>query len=265
MKEKFCFWSIATGPRAGRAQSLVDSARAVGVFKDFHIWTNRPVDGAICHRLQRPQAVGRLVELRLLEEQARKLNYDYLVWLDAGTCFVRNPGNVLRVMHGGPIHASLDCDAALPARSHLDWRRCSLSNFTKLMRFRGVRSHGVFTVDDGFWIVHREAIDTFCDLAWNFWDFCKRAGYTFGFEPLLAYAAQMLCGNPYVHTLKNTADLWAVHRTGVYPGVDGEGVPWEYANSHSDESFTVNPAMVRVLPGGQALRARAKISTRLRA
>jgi hypothetical protein len=239
-------------------QTALDSARAVGVFKDFHVWTDRPIDGAMGHPLKRFNPRGGLFRLDLLYDQVRKLKYDYFVWLDADSFFVRNPGDVLRVLQGAPVHASLEHDAA--SRDHVqpDWQRCSLSNFTKLMRFNGVRSRGVFTVNSGFWIVHREVIENFCRLAWDFSDFCHKVGYRFGFEPLLAYATQMLCGNPYTHNLKHSADLWAVDRNGHYSGLLPDGRDWQYLDHFSGESMKVNSAIIHAMHSRRALAAQAR-------
>ena len=67
-----------------------------------------------------------------------------------------------------------------------------------------------------------------CDLAWSFWEFCKRAGYVFSVEPLLAYATQMLCGNPYLHTLRRDADLWATDHAGCFDGELPKGGAWRF-------------------------------------
>jgi len=261
MKDDLCFWSIASGSYAKMAQCLVDSARRVGVFKDFHIWTDGSVEGAICHRLRASKARAPLAQLRLLQQEVRKLKYDYWVWLDADTFFVRHPGNVLRVLHGAPVHSSLESNAALPEPAEPDWGICSLSNFTKLMRFSGVRSRGIFTLNSGFWVVHRDVIDTFCGLAWDFWIFCKRVGYLFQFETLLAYATQMLCGNPYAHTLKSTADLWAPDRDGKYSGRVPDGRGWKYVDQFSGDRFKVNPAIVHAMHSKRALVAMARRRT----
>ncbi len=53
MRERYCYWSVAHGPDVDMMQGLVDSARAVGVFKDFHVWTDRLIEGAVCHAHRR--------------------------------------------------------------------------------------------------------------------------------------------------------------------------------------------------------------------
>ena len=73
---RYCYWSIATAAYAERMQTCVDSARACGVFKDFHVLTSRPLRGCECYDLmefQRQGVVSRVllgvgdaeVELRL--------------------------------------------------------------------------------------------------------------------------------------------------------------------------------------------------------
>ena len=258
MKDHLCFWSIATGPYAAMAQSLVDSARHAGVFKDFHIWTDTAIEGAKCRRLATAKAKGKFIQLELLDQQVRKLKYDYFVWLDADTYFVRHPGDILRVLQGAPVHASLESNTALPKPLLPDWGPCSLSNFTTLMQFRGVRSQAVFTVNGGFWIVHHDVIDTFCGLTWDFWEFSRKVGYQLAVEPLLAYASQMLCGNPYVHTLRHTADLWATDTIGRFAGEVPTGGSWEFVDSFSGESFEVSPAIVHATHSKRALVARGR-------
>ena len=252
MKARFCFWSIATGPYRAMAQSMVDSARHSGVFKDFHIWTDGAIEGANCHRLKRSNG-KKFIRLELLDEKVRHLKYDYFVWLDADTYFVRHPGDILRVLRGAPVHASLESNTAMPNPLLPDWGPCSLRNFTTLMQFRGVRSRAIFTVNAGFWIVHRDVIDTFCGLTWNFWQFCRKVGYQLPIEPLLAYATQMLCGNPYAHTLRETADLWATDTQGRFAGQVPSGGRWQFVDCFSGETLNIRPSIIHATHSKRAL------------
>jgi hypothetical protein len=225
---------------------MVDSARAAGLFKDFHLWTDRPVAGAICHPDRLRGRRGARLSLSLLQEQVQRLDYGCFVWLAPETRFVRHPGDVLRVLHGAPVHASLESDACSPRCTSSEWCGCSLTNYATLMRFCGVQSRSIFTAPAGFWMVHHDAVGVFCDLAWDFWDFCKRAGYVFPLEPLLAYATQVLCGNPYRHTLKQTRDLWVPDRAACSAGGWPSGKPWRYVDPLTGKACRVNPAIVQL-------------------
>ena len=92
---RYCFWSVADGPYANMLQASVRSARRVGVFKDFHLWSDRLVPEAICHLTGPFDKRLWLFKLAFLRQQVSRLNYDYFVWLDADTWFVRHHGDVL--------------------------------------------------------------------------------------------------------------------------------------------------------------------------
>ncbi len=257
MRDRYCYWSVVDGAYAPMMASVIESARQVGVFKEFHIWTDREIPGAICHRVKSFDKRHYLFKLKFLRDAVRRLRHEYFVWLDADSWFVRDPGDVLRVMQGSPVHSSLESDACDPHAQRPDWWGCSLKNYAVLMRFRGVRGRAIYNVNAGFWIVHRDVIDTFCDLCADFWHFCKRAGYVFTEEAPLAYATQMLCGDPSRHTLRNTSDLWASDWTGVYADRLPDGQPWEFVDYFTEETQRVNPAIVHAMRSKEVLVERA--------
>ncbi len=254
MRERYCYWSVVDGVYARMMQSVVNSARQAGVFKDFHVWTDRPINGATCHRTVDFDKTSYLFKLRFLRDEVSRLNYDYFVWLDADTHFVRDPGDLLRLMQGSPVHASLESDACAPGNVRPDWWGCSLKDYATLMRFMGVRSNAIYNVNAGFWIVHREVITRFCELAFEFWELATKAGFEFTEEPPLAYATHMLCGNPHLHTLRRTADVWASDWTGNYAGRLPDGKPWQFVDYFSHQPFQVNPAIVHAMRSKEVLR-----------
>ena len=249
MKPRFCYWTVVDGTYADMAQTVVQSARQVGVTTDFHIWTDQPIRGAISHRAGdfSKWKWGCMFKLLYMYEQLPQLNYDYFVWFDADTYFVRDPGRILRVMHGSPLHIALECDVCLPQNVRREWWLCPNEVFAELMRSKGVRSKAIYNVNGGLFVVHRDAIDSVYQLTHDFFNFCQKRGYTFVDEPLLAYAMQMLCGNPSLHTLRATADLWASDWIGQF----GDGLPdgraWRFIDYFTEEEFDVNPAIVHVM------------------
>jgi hypothetical protein len=257
MKDRYCYWSVVDGSYAPMMQTVVDSARQVGVFKDFHVWTDQPIAGAVSHPVEAFDKTLYLFKLRFLRDEVSRLDYDYFVWLDADSYFVRDPGDLLRVMEGSPVHASLESDACLSGNVRPDWWGCSLKDYVTLMRFMGVRSRAIYNVNAGFWIVHRDVIKRFYELAFEFWDLATRAGFEFTEEPPLAYATHMLCGNPHVHTLRHTSDVWASDWTGAYDGRLPDGKPWEFVDYFSHQGFQVNPAIVHAMRSKEVLQAMA--------
>src|SRR5690606_31306397 len=124
------------------------------VFKDFHVWTDKPIDDAFCHPLGQLERWGCLFKLLFLRDAVQKLNYDYFIWMDMDSYFVRPPGDVLRVLHGSPIHIALECNLCSPRNRRSEWWGCPSAKLAELMRTKGVRHKGVFNVNGGFFIVH---------------------------------------------------------------------------------------------------------------
>ena len=97
MSERFCYWSVGDGPYGQMLATMVASARRVGVEEDFHLWTDRTIDAAQCHEL--PDEFDKrlyLFKFEILRRTVAELDYDYFVFLDADSYFVRHPGDVLR-------------------------------------------------------------------------------------------------------------------------------------------------------------------------
>jgi hypothetical protein len=235
--------------------ATVRSARRVGVFKDFHVWSERPVPDTIHHPAAPFDKQHYLFKLRFLRDEVSRLDYDYFIWLDADTWFTRHPGDPLRVLQGAPVHASLESDACAAGNQRPDWWNCPLPRYAQLMRSMGVQSRAIFNVNAGFWIVNRDVIGTFCQVCLEFWAEAQRQGFTFTEEAPLAYATHLLCGNPYLHTLRASADLWASDWTGHFKGRLPDGLPWFFVDYFSGQRFPVNPAMVHAMRSKEALMA----------
>lgn len=253
MKPRFCYWSVVDGDYSWMMAAVIRSARAVGVYHDFHVWSDRQIDGAINHPAGTFDKWGCLFKLVFLRDAVRHLDYEYFIWLDTDMWFVRHPGDPLRVLQGSPLHIALECDLTNPRNVRGDWWGCPNNRFAELMRQHGVRSRSIFNLNGGLFIVHREAVETVFKLAFNFWEFSKKQGFKFNDEPLLCYAMHMLCGNPYVHTTRVTADFWASDWTGVFRDRLPDGNPWWFSDYFTDERIPVNPAIVHAMRSKSAL------------
>ena len=213
-REHYCFWTVASGERASSAVAMIASARRAGVFKDFHVWTDAAIPDAECHAPGRFDPRDGLFRFTYLRDAVSALKYDHYVWLDPQTEFTRDPGSVLRVLRRAPVHVPLTFDLADAARTDEEWCGVRCGELARRMREVGVAQRFVFAAHAGFFIVHREAVETFCNLAFDFWHRCERDGLHLPCEPLLAYAAQMLSGDPRLHHFSHGADVW-MPRTGI--------------------------------------------------
>lgn len=246
MSRRYCYWTLASGDYAGMARQLVASARQAGVSEDFHIWTDEEIQGAVCHRLGLSEINGRHFKFTYLREYVQRLDYDYFIWLDADSYFVRNPGDPLRCMQRSPLHVPLEDKIVAPEIQNESWCGCAWHRLTELMRDRGVRGHQVHRAGGGMFMVHREFVETLLTLTKSFYFFCKTNGALLGGAPLLAYAMQMVCGDRARHLLARNLDLWCPDHRGLFRDRLPEGEAWEYRNPSDGVTSLVNPAIVHL-------------------
>lgn len=251
----YCYWSVADGAFARMAETMVASARNIGVTTAFHIWSDQTIAGATVHRLKRLKTDHYLFKFDVLRSHVRDLPYHHFVWLDADTCFVRNPGDILRVLQGAPVHASLESDLCSAKCQRQDWRGCPLPILTHLMRAQGVRGKSIYNVNGGFWVVAREAIEEFYALAMRFWETGRQRGYYFTEEAPLAYAAQMLCSDPAAHQLRLWTDVWVTDWQGAFAKRLPDGRPWIFRDYFTLEPIEVNPAIVHAVASKHVMAA----------
>jgi hypothetical protein len=115
------------------------------------------------------------------------------------------------------------------------------------MRQAGLRGKSIFNVNAGFWIVRRDVIKTFCELAFRFWEIGRKRGYTFTEEAPLAYAMQMLCSDPRAHQMRRWTDVWATDWQGVLGKRLPDAKPWIFRDYFTFEELKVNPAIVHIV------------------
>lgn len=178
MKPKYCYWSVADGAYAAIMQNCVDSARQAGVFKEFHVLTDRPLEGCECYDCYQFEKTHGLFKLHYLKVGMSRLNFDYFVWVDADTMFVRNPVDMLGTLGKSPIHVPLELNLSGVNEDRI-WKECSLIHLRELMRQEGVLNQPYLN-QSAFWIVHHDAIDSVYELAFGFWHKAKESGHPSG-------------------------------------------------------------------------------------
>lgn len=235
--------------------TAIRSARRVGVQEDFHVWSDVTVDGATTHALGECDKQYYWFKFSYLKRFAQRLNYKYFIWIDADSYFVRNPGDLSRLLRNAPLHSFLESDLCLEESYRKEWWDCPLPKYVDLMRRCGVTSNSIFNVNAGFWIVHRSAISTLCRLARYFWSTSNQEGFQFTEEAPLAYATHMLGGNPYAHTLKVNSQVWASDWTGKFADRLPTASSWLFEDYFTGNRYRVNPCIVHAMRSKDALIA----------
>jgi hypothetical protein len=244
--EDICFWSVGDGEFAWMLQSLVHSFREVGIREDFHLFSDRKISGAITHFVKSFDKRGYRFKFDFLQQELIQLDYQYFIYLDADTIFVRNPGNLIELMHQSPLHFFLETNCILPTKRK-EWWNCPIHKYVQMMRTCGVTTEHIYNLNSGLFILQKKIIPIACDLALDFWRYAYAEGYYFPDEPPWAYAMHMLCDLPEKHLLQDHLNIWCSDWTGEWANSLPNGKSWTFRGYMNDETYQVNPAIVHAL------------------
>jgi hypothetical protein len=207
---RFCFWSVATRNYDDLMQDCIRSARAAGIWNDFHVFAARAIPGAITYDLDSFEEHHGYFPLLYLKEGVAKLNYDYFVWVDADMRFIRKPIMFLSYLRSSPLHVPLwipeEFGIKIDERSEACMRKWGLTG-------------GLYHAEACIWIVAKVAIDRLFQICIGFRNQCLEWGYDVGFDVGLAYAMQALCGDPRSHKYDRNTDLTEVESTMIHASV----------------------------------------------
>ena len=244
MSVKYCFWSVADGDYGALMEQCVRTAHTSGVFKEFHVLCDRPLQGCHCYDAFKCDKTHGLFKLHYLKVGMSRMTFDYFVWLDADTVFVRNPLDLLGTLCNSPIHVPLEGSLA-SVKEDRKWKGTTISKLRELFREGGIVNE-LYLSQSAFWIVHRDAIDQVYDLALQFWNRAKTSGILLDVSAALGYAMQLLCANPEAHLVTTRPDVWASDDSGQFAGAPPDGQPWNWRLPLKEESVVVQPCIVHL-------------------
>ena len=252
---RFCYWSCDS--RANGAdiiETMVDSARRVGVAEDFHIFANRHVPGTITHPPGNLDVKYHIFKWKLLRDHLKTLNYDYFVWLDSDNFFTRHPGNLSNLIRGNAMWCQMESEITSPHVRRSDWWGAKLPDLIALFREFGVKSEKIWNTNGGMWIIRREAITEFCERAFAFHAEClKRGLHDTHDETPLALLGHLMVDDPSLNTPDATQEIIASDWTGVYEDRLPDGKVWRCEDYMTGESRMVNPAIVHAMRSKRAM------------
>lgn len=240
----YCYWSVCDGPYGAIMENCVRTARAAGVFKEFHVLCDRPLEGCHCYDAFQLDKSDGLFKLHYLKVGASRLPFDFLVWLDADSVFVRNPLDLLGAMGRSPLHVPLEYDLSALQGDPV-WEGVPCRKLRDYFQRGGIVNRP-YVSGSAFWIVKRKAIDQVYDLALEFWNGRAEAGLQLNVNAALGYAMQILCANPEAHLLASRPDLWAsaCHSESTQGALSG--LSWDWKHPLAADSVLVRPAIVHV-------------------
>ena len=238
----YCYWSLATGPYGALMENCVRTARAAGVFTQFQVLADRPLAGCECYDAYECDKAQGFFKLHYLKVGMSRLAFDYFIWLDADTVFVRKPLDILSPIGRSPIHVPLELNLADLAQDS-DYNGVSCFKLRHLYADAGLLNQP-YLCHSAFWIVRRDAIDSVYELAFQFVNRCRETGIVVNVDVALGYAMQLLCGDPEAHLLTRHPEIWASDNFGQFSGRALNLEAWDWQHPLADHIFPVNPAIV---------------------
>jgi hypothetical protein len=256
---EFCYWSVATGDHAKMMKSCITTARMRGVTEDFHVWTDEPWEtddrGITFHVIEQLSNDHYLFKFEYLKEEVSKLDYKYYVWLDADNCFVRKPRSFDSLLRDNKWFVQLESKCEGPFVKRDNWWQIPIKWYKILLHYKGVpKDRPVYNTNAGFWIVRREAVEEFYNMAMEFFEFCRNELHLLGIteEVALAFVGHFV-NDWQKNTYKKTNNFWACDWTGQYRDRLPNGEAWTFEDYMSGEHNKNSPAIVHVMRAKELL------------
>ena len=182
-------------------ERCIKTARKVGVHREFCVFSDRQVVGAVCYEAGGVKAPEDRRFWVYLSAGVKKFLLTMRCGCRRERCFDEFRGAVLRVLEGAPVHVPLM--RKLKPEHGTDREK----QLGAVYQDGGVRGEA-WLADDGFWIVKLKAVEHLCKLAAHGIALGKGLGLELTGAEALGYAGQMLCGDPVKHKRERHADLW---------------------------------------------------------
>ena len=195
----YCYWSVCRAKRQLYSmEPMHPVCRMVGVFRNFRIFSNVSIPDAICYGAADMNVNDDRIFLVYLSAGVKKLDCEYVIWLNADTKFLRMPGCPLMPLGISPIH--------VPLMRTLRNRGTDRRLYT-IYKEGGVSNCPYLPVN-GFWILKIKALDHVCSLAAHIIAIADNMNMEITGDEALGYAGQMLCGDPERHLVSNHVEIW---------------------------------------------------------
>jgi hypothetical protein len=247
-RKNFCYWTIADGNHGLMAKTMVKSARQCGVTEDFHIWTDiENIEGAVTHACGNFDKTLYMFKFHFLKQYVSQLNYDYYVFLDADNYFVKNPGDLTKLMSNQKVFIQMENEITSPKVKRKDWWGCPVERYRALYAETGLELSTIYNTNAGFWIVDRRFVDQFYNIAVNFFNYGKSKGYkNFTEEVSLAFIGHCM-QDPEQRTLDKTSWLWASDWTGYWAKKVPEYKEWIFEDYMTGEKINLQSCIIHCM------------------
>jgi hypothetical protein len=259
---KFCYWTISWGDYNFMSQSLVNSARDVGIKEDFIVFSNGQLTNCINKELDSniQLDLSNYMFKFLYLHKLKDYNYDYFVFIDSDSYFVRPPSisPLLFMQDNNPWHCFLESPINAENTNRPDWWGVPVQTLTNMFRNLGVINKEIRNMNAGYWICKKEFIAEACYLGIECYKYFVSNGFRITEEIPMAYISNYISTNPFFHYHEKHINYWASDWIGIFKDIIPFDKPWEYISYMTNERFMVQPALVHAMRSKNALIQKSK-------
>ena len=207
-KPNYAYWSAATGVNETAAlQECIKTAREVGVFHEFHVMTDRELEGCDCYDAMGVDQEYGLHLLIYLKAVLPRLSHEYFIWLSPYSEFSSVPRLPLSVLGNSPMHVPL-FESSYPCGNHSESGLLQEDNAVVQLRSDMGLTVKPYFGCAGFWVIHRDAVDLVAELSMAYWNAAKEAGLARHVDDALTSSLLRLCGDPSQHLAASHTQVW---------------------------------------------------------
>jgi hypothetical protein len=255
MKKNFCYWTVSWGDYDYMTQSMINSAKAVGVKENFYAFTEKPVYNCYNNRLIQNIILDPLQFFKFeYLKQMSNLNYDYFVFIDADHYFVKKPEiSPIDIIKDSPWHSFLESPINTFKTQRPDWWQIPNQILSMIMKKNGVYHKEIRNSNGGFWIVQKEFIHQASILAYEFHHKLKNYNFNAPEEVSISYLSHLMSSNIEDRFLENYTNYWASDWTENFKDEIPVYKEWEYTSYMTYEKIKVKPAIVHAMRSKKAL------------
>jgi len=256
--KKICYWSIAWGQHTKMLKYLVQSFKNVGMKEDFISFSDSVIPYAT-------KSYGLIPEVNLTTSNylfkleylqfLRNLDYDYFIFLDADTVFVKKPelDAEFFVSDFKPWFSFLEGPINSFETKRLEWWGVPNLKIEENFRSTGVISKEIRNMNAGFWICKKDFISQALYLSLNCYkDFVKQ-GYKITEEIPMAYLTNYFYPDNNFFYIEKYPNYWCSDWVGIFNNQIPTDKSWTMLEYMTGRNYTVQPAIVHAMRSDQAL------------
>lgn len=260
LKANFCYFTGTNRTNEKQIiETMIASARRSGVPEDIHVFSPVDIDGAVNYRIEATRSwKNHFTKIDLLKELHDIVpQYDYYVWLDTDTFFVRDPGTLKELIRDNKTWIAMESQLTDPNNKHHGWQYIERNHLVRWMQELGCGPEAYGT-NGGLWIVRSDAVDEFHHKGFELRaEIDRRAGRNIDDEVVLSILGQIMVPDPQNNQFETYKHIWVCDWNSQWSDAKGklpDGSDWHQWDWLTGADMgMVNPAIIHAMRSKQLM------------